>query len=355
MRRALRRTGCATVALTAFGAWASPSAASVVGGVNLGNLTDYLFVFTNGSQDANWQGASKGYKGDVAVNGTPLSTAANLRTSGTVPYAGALYTNASTLESWQGIVDDNVGQATGTTAQTTRLSNLTSNLGSAFTQINALSATAGYTSRTPGSLDNLNTLNSINEVIVVNVTGDASNVTAQLDITGDAGDIFIMRWDTDLATAGYQGQVKFASGGGINPLGGLTPGNFVHVAGDINASGGGTNPSGLATYLGEIDAIAGGTAVAGGGFFTGYWLTTGAPTDADTSSLSNAIFVGGWYSSTDSFSMTSGTSGVHVVPVPEPTGTLLVTVALASLTCARRRRRRCHGAESTSEVRSRPA
>jgi len=61
----------------------------------------------------------------------------------------------------------------------------------------------------------------------------------------------------------------------------------------------------------------------GGGFFTGYWLTTGAPTTlsnglyvGDTAPLSNAIFVGGWYSLTTKFSMTSGTSGVHVCPTP---------------------------------------
>src|SRR6185295_18933521 len=64
--------------------------------------------------------------------------------------------------------------------------------------------------------------------------------------------------------------------------------------------------------------ITGGTDWNGGGFFTGYWLTTGDPANGDTSPLSNAIFVGGWYSSTDKFSMTSGPSGVYVAPVPEP-------------------------------------
>jgi len=63
--------------------------------------------------------------------------------------------------------------------------------------------------------------------------------------------------------------------------------------------------------------------ITGGGFFTGYWLTTGSPTTldptsglytGDTASLSNAIFVGGWYTCTTKFSMTSGTSGVYVAP-----------------------------------------
>jgi hypothetical protein len=66
----------------------------------------------------------------------------------------------------------------------------------------------------------------------------------------------------------------------------------------------------------------------GGGFFTGYWLTTGAPKAFDpsiglytgpTSPLSNGIFVGGWYTVTTQFSMTSGTSGVYVAPMcPTP-------------------------------------
>ena len=36
----------------------------------------------------------------------------------------------------------------------------------------------------------------------------------------------------------------------------------------------------------------------------------------NTAPLSNGIFVGGWYSITNKFSMTSGTSGVHVCPNP---------------------------------------
>ena len=76
---------------------------------------------------------------------------------------------------------------------------------------------------------------------------------------------------------------------------------------------------------GQGALINGGADFSGGGFFTGYWLTTGAPTtqlDAtgiyigDTSPLSNGIFVGGWYSLTTKFSMTSGTSGVYVSPNP---------------------------------------
>src|SRR5437868_5026841 len=58
-------------------------------GVNMGKLTDYLFVFTDGSVDANWQSASKGFIGNVAINGT----VAHERTSGQFGYSGTIFTN----------------------------------------------------------------------------------------------------------------------------------------------------------------------------------------------------------------------------------------------------------------------
>src|SRR5262249_53877619 len=64
-----------------------------IGGLNLGSLPSYLFLFANGSQDANWQGATKGFVGNVAVDGILASE----RTSGGVPYAGTISTNDSTL------------------------------------------------------------------------------------------------------------------------------------------------------------------------------------------------------------------------------------------------------------------
>ena len=75
-------------------------------------------------------------------------------------------------------------------------------------------------------------------------------------------------------------------------------------------------------------------------FFTGYWLTTGDPANGDTSPLSNAIFVGGWYSSTDKFSMTSGTSGVYVAPVPEPGAAALLLAGLGAMGFRRMHRKR---------------
>jgi hypothetical protein len=328
-----------------------PTAAhsATIGGVNLGNLTDYLFVFTDGGEDANWQGATKGFVGDVAVNGI----LANEGTSGTVPYAGTIRTNDANLGAWQNIVNSNVGQAFAQFNQVAPIAGLTNNLNSAFAQIDALPATAGFVSVASTALNGLNTQNGVAETIVVNVTSGFS-ISTQINITGDASDAYILRWDTDaLSGNGYQGEVKFQSGGSIVPHGGLIPTNFVNVAGDINSSGGGSNPpapypQGPRFDNGQGGLITGGADFNGGGFFTGYWLTTGDPITRDanntpdelgqTGSLSNAIFVGGWYTNTDKFSMTSGTSGVYVSPpVPEPSTCVLLLLALGATSALRRR------------------
>lgn len=300
-----------------------------LGGVNMGELPNYFMVFTNGSSDANWQGASKGFVGKVAVNGT----IADERTSGTVPFAGTIYTNDATLDAWENIIEDNSGQAAGSYNQTTLVNGLVSNLESCFTQINSLSVTSGYSSVSASSLNGLNTQNGVTEKFVINITS-GFNISSKISITGDASDVFFFRWDTDANFAnGYNGQVKFQSGGAFVPLGGLLACNFIHLAGDIGSSGGGSNPGtpypqGPRLNNGTGSLISGGSDFNGGGFFTGYWLTTGDPTIAPgggvqpygkTSSLSNAIFVGGWYSKTTEFSMTSGTSGVYVnVQTPLP-------------------------------------
>ena len=308
------------------------SGQTTLGGVNLGKLPDYLFVFTNGNVDANWQGATKGFIGDVAINGVLASE----RTSGGVPYAGTIYTNDATLSSWQNIVNQNAApavspsQAFASTNETTRISNLVNDLNSAFSQINALAPSTGYGSVSSGSLDGLNTQNGIPQTFVINVTSGLST-SATISITGDAGDVFILRWDSDGNPAnGYQGQVKFQSGGGIIPLGGLKATNFIHVAGDLNCSGGGSTPAapypqGPRSNDGTGSLINNGSDFNGGGFFTGYWLTTGDPSNGETSPFSNGIFVGGWYSSTTKFSMTSGTSGVYVTP-PVPPNLLPIAV-----------------------------
>ena len=294
-----------------------PCPPGFIGGINLGTLDNNLLFFSNGSQDANWQSSSKGYVGNVGVNGE----VAKERTSGTIAYAGTIATNDTTLSAWQKIVNDNAGQAAAAFNQDALITGLTADLNAAFAQINALPVSPGFASRSTASLDGLNTQNGIAETIVINVTS-GFQVSSQIDITGDAGDVFVLRWDTDANFAnGYQGQVKFQSGGAIVPHGGLVPGNFIHVAGDISSSGGGSTPpppypQGPRLNDGQGPLINGAQDFSGGGFFTGYWLTTGDPANGETHSLSNGIFVGGWYSTTSKFSMTSGTSGVHVCPSP---------------------------------------
>ena len=316
----------------------------VIGGVDLGNLPNYLLFFANGSTDANWQGATKGFVGDVAVDGIQ----ADERTSGGVPYAGTIYTNDSTLTAWAGIVDQNdpsqvsPAQAFGVTGQTARISGLETDLNSAFSQINALPASAGYTSVSSTSLNGLNTTGGGAQTFVINITSGLG-FSSKINITGDAGDVFILRWDSDgNPNNGYQGMSSRKAAAAIVPLGGLKATNFINVAGDINSSGGGSNPAapypqGPRYNDGTGALIVNGKNFSGGGFFTGYWLTTGDPTDGDTQPLSNGIFVGGWYSLTDKFSMTSGTSGVYVSPPVTPS---------QSLTSATRRPRRRAGLQA---------
>ena len=311
--------------------------ASTLGGVDLGNLTDYLFVFTDANVDANWQSSSKGYVGDVAVDGIQASE----RTSGTVPYAGTISTNDAILDAWQGIVDDNSGQASASTGQGALVAGLETDLQNAFTQINGL--TSDFSVSDANNWAGFNSQDGFAQTYVVDVTG-GFNVSNQIFITGDPGDFFIFRWDEDTNLGnGYNGQVKFQSGAAFVPVGGLTAGNFIHVAGDLNASGGGSTPGGLYPQGPRLDdgqgaLIAGGQDFSGGGFFTGYWLTTGDPDkNFENSSLNNGIFVGGWYSSNTKFSMTSGTSGVYVAPIPEPSSLLLAFLGSALLFLRRRR------------------
>lgn len=319
--------------IVSFG-WTVRSANALeIGGVDLGDLTDYLVFVADGSNGAGWQGASKGFVGDVAVDGID----ANENTSGTVPYAGTIYTNDTTLGAWQDIVDNNAGQASASTGNTALITDLENTLNAAFLTINGLAATSTTTGPADpvgsGGLNGLNTENGVAETFVIDITGGFS-ISSFVEITGDPGDVFIFRWDSDANLSnGYNGQVKFSNGGGFIPLGGLSPSNFIHVAGDINASGGGNAPADsypfypVGPYLGNgfETLVTGGSDFDQGGFFTGYWLTTGQPANAPdashsvpygkTSDLSNGIIVGGWYTISDQFKSTSGSSGVYVGPL----------------------------------------
>lgn len=294
-----------------------------MGGVNLGNLPKYHMVFTQGNVDANLQGSTRGFLGDIAINGIVASE----RTAGRVPYAGTMYTNDVSLAAWQKIVNENPGQSGNSLRNTTEIIKLTSDLENTFSQINSLTVTPGFGSVSAISLDGLNKKNGRTETFVINITSGFT-ISTLIKITGDATDVFIFRWDSDANFSnGYNGEVRFKNGGTFLPLGDLKASNFIHVAGDIKCSGGGNNPpapypQGPRYNSGQGPLINGGLDFTGGGFFTGYWFTTGVPTIfpagkqpyGETGSLSNGIFVGGWYSKTSKFSLTSGSSGVYIAP-----------------------------------------
>ncbi len=299
---------------------------SKIGGIDLGGLTDYLFFFADGAVNANWEGHTNGYLGNVAIDGLT----ANENTRQAIAYAGTISTNESALGGWQHIVDQNPTQSNASVNQNPLILGLKVDLVNAIQQINVLPASLGFESVDSSSLDGLNTLNGIDEVFVINITS-GFEFNKKINITGDAGDVYILRWDEDANPVnGYQGTLRPHAGGAIVPHGGLMPSNFISVAGNINAEGGGSTPAfpypqGPRYYDSSSNLIIGGSDWTGGGFFTGYLLTTGAPTTLNPSTglytgetlrLSDAIFVGGWYSLTTSFSMSEGTSGIHVAPNP---------------------------------------
>jgi hypothetical protein len=305
----------------------------IIGGVNLGNLTDYLFLFADGSDLAAWSGPSNGYIGNVAV-----TSSANQIHGISFAYAGNIQSDAALSTEWQQIITDNIEQATFTPVPTATISALQSNLVSAFQQINARPTNTSelpspYNVNFTGDinqLDGLNTQNGVKEVFVLNITSGFS-LTSQINITGDTEDVFILRWDLDGdPTNGYQGLVSISAGGAIVPHGGLTPTNFINVAGLITAFDGGSNPpwpypQGPRTNNGTGDLITGGSNWNGGGFFTGYWLTTGEPTTEIAPGVfigpnnygMSAIFVGGWYTYTTIFDLDKYSAGVYVSPNPE--------------------------------------
>ena len=165
------------------------------------------------------------------------------KTSGYVPYAGTITTNDHDLDEWQEIVDDNVGQASSILHESSVLNQLEHTLENAFSQINDLAVTPGFAGITPQSLHGFNSQNGIAQIFVINLNSNF-DVSSKINITGDASDLFFMRWDTDQNFSnGYNGQVKFKSGGAIVPMGGLNAASFVHVAGEISGSGGGSTPA----------------------------------------------------------------------------------------------------------------
>ena len=237
--------------------------------IDLGGLTNYLFFFEDGRDDTNWQGATKGFYGDVAVDGITASE----RTSGGVPYAGTIYTNDVTIDAFQDIVDQNVGQAFSSVSETTLIDDLTADFNNAWATLDAMPA--DLTVADAADLHNADYQNGVAETIIVDIDGGYSQ-SGPIELYGDANDMFVFRWGKNEADP-YDAQVKFSGGGGIIPMGDLKPGNFVHLAGDLNASGGGSNPpapfpQGPRPDDGQGGLITGADDWGGGGFFVGYWV-----------------------------------------------------------------------------------
>lgn len=236
--------------------------------IDLGGLTNYLFFFEDGSSDTNWQGATKGFYGDVAVDGINAAE----RTSGGVPYAGTIYTNDVTVDAFQDIIDQNVGQASSSVSETALIDDLTADFNNAWATLDALPFDLKVDA---GALHNANYQNGVAETIIVDINSGYSQ-NSPIELYGDANDMFVFRWGKS-EDVPYNAQVKFSGGGGIIPKGGLTPGNFVHLAGDLNASGGGSNPpapfpQGPRPDDGQGALITGADDWGGGGFFVGYWV-----------------------------------------------------------------------------------
>lgn len=85
----------------------------------------------------------------------------------------------------------------------------------------------------------------LNKKHFIDVTSGLS-VSGEYTITAGASDLFVFRWSSvknnDDGTCSYPGKTKFSSGGKFVPGGDALPSRFIHVSGDIHASGGGGNP-----------------------------------------------------------------------------------------------------------------
>ena len=277
--------------------------------INLGGLTRYLFFFEDGTSKAKIAGTSKGFVGDTFSN----VPSAKEETSGTVPYAGEIVTVHPSLTDFQTIIDNNVGQATGADGQTTMATQLTSDFDAAVAQIDSLAVDPSYhitTSDPSTDVNNLNTQNGISETYIIDVTGGDITIQDPISITSDASDIFVWRWNK---ANGYANEVDFKDGNTIIPQGGLSPGNFFHLAGYLKSSGGGNPPPEPYPQGPYIDnaLITNGAAYSNENYFTGYWLTIDP--NSSQAKISNAVWVGGWYTNTTHIEIDKG-GGYYTCP-----------------------------------------
>ena len=324
--------------------------------VDMGDLTDYLYVFLDGSGDVNFNSGPQ--VGNIAVSGT-----ADTRSSGNWDYSGNIVSGHTGPDdsdwAWDRLVNSNPGNTVQFNQQA-QIDGLRNDFNAAVTQINSLDATIGYESVSLGSLNNLDVSLDPGSLFVVNITSGFSTNSA-VRISGREDQFFIFRWDEDLTTDGFQGTVKFSGGGGLIPTGDLGPQNFLHVAGNLNSSGGGSRPEEFDDFNQELlDGGFGG--MGSGGYFVGYWLTFGANggvpisdddgniigyTNGKTSSFSNFNLLGGWYTNTTDASIVSGSKALYVEPfssefgvIPLPAAGWLLLSGLGLFAAIGRRRMR---------------
>ena len=177
--------------------------------VDLGNLPNYHFYFADGSGKAKIQSSSPGYYGDIAVNGD----IAKEDSSGSFAYAGTIYTNhPNSIGKWQDFVDDNPTQAFVEFSQDQRIYDLDDDFNAAWTDLDSRTATRSYNTLTVLSAVDFQDDNP--ETIVIDITG-GFKIKDQIPIKGDAGDIFVLRWDR---ANNYDAEVKFQDGGAIVPV-----------------------------------------------------------------------------------------------------------------------------------------
>lgn len=302
--------------------------------IQMGSLTDFLFVMLDGHEEAEWEGDHAAYGGDVVVNGAVAKTGSGKD----VAYGGTIHTSGSRLgDDWDDHVvanmprEHNHGQAFVKYNQEAVVDKLKADFEVAMAVICDLQVTTGYENYNvekngDGVLD---FEDEKNDLIVIDV--DPSGMTLDgkyLQVKADEGDLIIFRWgrnyDETTGTCTYDlDKVEFKDGGGVipHPLSiakGFGPDRMIHAAGNIKAGGGSApTPEGLAkfpTYGPEnlMLQVTGSEADwNAGAYFVGYWLTIGKD-DGTTEDLDSAAIIGGWYSTTIKFKIKNGGGGVHV-------------------------------------------
>lgn len=343
----MKRLSLLAVFATTF--WPTMALAGNPESVYLGALTDYLFVFLDGSGNAEWDHEyyEGGYSGDVVVNGD-----ARFYNGHGVDYAGTIYSSKSNdLGSWEHIPRKSSNVHAHIEYKAEALFNiLLEDYELAMKELCALTATnstyENFDVTTEGNMcaynrgavpSKLNFKNDKAEVIVIDVDKDRMNLDEYLYIDGDEEDLVIFRWGIKKINnmCIYEDKVDFYNGAGIIPVGDLKPDRLIHVAGNIdsdriyhrNVKEEGDNSDErklwamhhptdyLPSYATDSDGNMVGDPWYEANFFVGYWLTTGRDASSYyqgyTDDLRDAVFIGGWYTNTTYFDLEKG--GQHVV------------------------------------------